>query len=443
MRKRWIFLTIALIALTGCAFALWASSRTTDGLRQVLAARREAGEPLTFAEIQAQRTPITGKGETVADIVSRIAQAVVASPYTDSRGLFGDGDFFDGIERGAVEPSRKYMDAKRPAIQGLDAIADLEPGRFRISYRDEPLTAYNMQSPNFGRILQLLSLDAKLRLVDREIEAAASYIPLFFRVVSPLSDEPNMVAQMKRETTARRAATMLESILRAGKLSNETLELLDEEFRSFLASYTMKWSLWGERACLLALHDDKFGMRGLQRAVLSVSLTGDKRKSLEFIHSLIDAQDNPARLLSAAKTIESELAKLPKRYLFASFMATSIPRRVRSHVECLAEIRAVRVLNALERFRLRTGTLPTALDELVPTYVAAIPTDPFDQAPLKFTTRDRMLIVYSVGSDGVDDGGQVAPVGGEKRARDRGFRLLPVADRGVVFSDETKASNEQ
>jgi len=50
--------------------------------------------------------------------------------------------------------------------------------------------------------------------------------------------------------------------------------------------------------------------------------------------------------------------------------------------------------------------LPNSLDDLVPAYLAQIPADPFGDGPLKAVRTDRALAIYSVGPDGVDDGGK-------------------------------------
>lgn len=50
--------------------------------------------------------------------------------------------------------------------------------------------------------------------------------------------------------------------------------------------------------------------------------------------------------------------------------------------------------------------LPESLQALVPEYLPAVPDDPFGAAPLRSILKDAALIIYSVGPDGVDDGGQ-------------------------------------
>ena len=60
---------------------------------------------------------------------------------------------------------------------------------------------------------------------------------------------------------------------------------------------------------------------------------------------------------------------------------------------------------AATRYRLDHGKLPDNLNALVPKYLPAIPTDPFDGHPLRLAIKENKWIVYSVGPDEVDDGG--------------------------------------
>jgi hypothetical protein len=68
-----------------------------------------------------------------------------------------------------------------------------------------------------------------------------------------------------------------------------------------------------------------------------------------------------------------------------------------------ARVRGVQVLIALRSFQIETGRLPRLLDELVPRHLTAVPLDPFDGKPLRYSAEKR--IVYSVGRDLTDDGG--------------------------------------
>jgi hypothetical protein len=61
---------------------------------------------------------------------------------------------------------------------------------------------------------------------------------------------------------------------------------------------------------------------------------------------------------------------------------------------------------AVERFRRAHGRLPEKLDELVPKYLPQVLTDPFDGQPLRYVLRNKAYVIYSVGEDAVDNGGQ-------------------------------------
>ncbi len=67
---------------------------------------------------------------------------------------------------------------------------------------------------------------------------------------------------------------------------------------------------------------------------------------------------------------------------------------------------ATLVVIALELFHRRHGRYPATLDELVPSFLPAVPPDRFDGRPIRYRLRDGRPVIYSVGSDLKDDGGR-------------------------------------
>lgn len=66
-----------------------------------------------------------------------------------------------------------------------------------------------------------------------------------------------------------------------------------------------------------------------------------------------------------------------------------------------------RVACALERHRLAKGRYPETLAELAPNFISRLPVDPVNGGPLKYRLLDPdRYLLYSVGPDGVDDGGK-------------------------------------
>jgi hypothetical protein len=71
---------------------------------------------------------------------------------------------------------------------------------------------------------------------------------------------------------------------------------------------------------------------------------------------------------------------------------------------------------ALRAYRLEHGRYPETLSELVPDYLSKVPADPLaPQGPLKYRRKGSSYVLYSVGPDGVDDGGRAAAGSGSSR----------------------------
>ena len=85
---------------------------------------------------------------------------------------------------------------------------------------------------------------------------------------------------------------------------------------------------------------------------------------------------------------------------------------------------------ALKRYHLKHGVYPATLNELVPAFLPAVPTDFMDGKPLRYELRpDGDFLLYSVGEDGKDDGGDPTPV--SQPASSTSFNWL--AGRDIVW----------
>jgi hypothetical protein len=106
----------------------------------------------------------------------------------------------------------------------------------------------------------------------------------------------------------------------------------------------------------------------------------------------------------------------------------------RNHLNWEAQLALLEVALSLQALRLERGALPTSLDQLVPRWLDQAPLDPF--APkqfLRYRLVDGHALLYSVGPDGKDDGGQ-SEASGLKNGRGDlllgGFDLRALSGRG-------------
>jgi hypothetical protein len=91
--------------------------------------------------------------------------------------------------------------------------------------------------------------------------------------------------------------------------------------------------------------------------------------------------------------------------LFTSIIFPAISRIFETCARVQAGDGCAQAAVAMTRFRLDHGTLPSRLADLVPAYLEAVPTDPFDGKPLRLSIKGDTWIIYSIGPDCIDDGG--------------------------------------
>ena len=107
---------------------------------------------------------------------------------------------------------------------------------------------------------------------------------------------------------------------------------------------------------------------------------------------------------------------------FLQILFPPLSRIPEIHTKLKANAMQAQIALALTRHRLKTGAYPVTLDALMPLWLPAIPTDPFDGQPMRYRLDGRDAIIYSVGPDKQDDGGAIESTDPRRRA-DVGFRL--------------------
>jgi hypothetical protein len=114
-------------------------------------------------------------------------------------------------------------------------------------------------------------------------------------------------------------------------------------------------------------------------------------------------------------------------------MALAVGNLTTAFHEDAARLRCAIVMLAAERYRLEHGKWPETIAELVPQFLDSVPLDPFDGQPLRWRRREGGMVVYSIGNDLADDGGQVHPRATNLQSPgDTGYRLWDVAERRLA-----------
>jgi type II secretory pathway pseudopilin PulG len=135
----------------------------------------------------------------------------------------------------------------------------------------------------------------------------------------------------------------------------------------------------------------------LQVMATNISLALMSPKSIPKINAL-------------AEITSQKLENSRFRFTLSKLLLPPFQSAVIKEANSLAQVRLAQTALAIERFRLAHGQLPDKLDELVPQFLAAVPDDPFDGQPLRYHHLVKGYVIYSVGSDGEDNGGRERPV---------------------------------
>lgn len=153
-------------------------------------------------------------------------------------------------------------------------------------------------------------------------------------------------------------------------------------------------------------NDELFHLRAMQDSLSALRLIRRHRPWAETRQGL-----------DAVFARVNQIGSSPQRYRYWLSMM-SIPnfsRAAQNAVHGETERQLTVAAIAVTRFHMRHGTFPASLTDLVPEFLAAEPYDPMSGKPLRYRLQpDGTFLLYSVGDDGVDDGGDATPTAGKR-----------------------------
>lgn len=244
-----------------------------------------------------------------------------------------------------------------------------------------------------------------------------------------------MAAAYHRQWQLRGAGRILERLLNQQALDQPTLDRLLVKFAQAEQSTasTLANGLIGERCLVIHDHGSPtvtstwFGvptMTAAQKAWADAvaycsTITGLKDRQLL---QLLQGYDDVIRRAEALGTAEALAGfpaaaegRVPPAYAAGGFYASTLIEQQ----ELIAWLRGVQLALTIESFRSTHQHLPQSLFDLTPSLMPQLLHDPFTNAPFHYrvnekkaapelktvTSGEQGYIVYSVGKDGVDDGG--------------------------------------
>ena len=335
------------------------------------------------------------------------------------------------------------LGAFQPSLDEAKKVAKLPEGRFEITYA--PNIANTILSPldATGAITDLLTIDAFIQAQDGKSQQAMESTRAIFNIARSVGEIPFPISYQVRGRICAQSIRMLELTNALGEPSKDSLSqfqsLLENEASFPMFLHIAKANRASNYAVLSSLKKDKDMIKNLKGIfdlkddeAIATKLVLEEPTILSWLlkysNSLVAIANLPQQDQQKAVT---ELAlKLNEKNMLFVKLFTSPPKKIweTSHSN-LAILNCAITSLAMERYRITNGKWPRKLDELVPEYLAKLPTDPFNGEPLLVGTIPGGLVIYSVGPDLQDNNGLIDDSKPTKEGTDIGFRLWEVPMR--------------
>ncbi len=434
--KAWHVLLVALLILLA-AFATLRFILRAD-VSAAVQEVRDAGYPTTPAELDTwyaePNGPNLAKIYLEASDLNRDVDSVFApnAPAAAEQVWYvsaaaDDPNLGQPLDPRIVALAEQFLKANAPALAKLHEASRLwdEPSA-GARYPADFEGGLDMDLPHVMRVrslARLLCLEALIAAERGDGDRATAALVAAIGVGRSVQLEPTLVSQLVRvRSHALVTAALEETInrieLHATQVQRLTAALPDPDQHDHFAR-----GLVGELAVFRLAFDDP----GVLGADLELGLiyrlyrfSGladvDHAQYVRTMLELIDAAKTPPpRSLSQTHRITRRFDYLPEYRMLLRLIMPALDRALVLDFGMMAQRRCALLGLHVERYRLDRGMLPADPNDLVPDYVRALPTDPGDGKPLRYIADPNgSFIVYSVGKDGVDNGGRRVNASGDE-----------------------------
>lgn len=324
----------------------------------------------------------------------------------------------------------KY-DSKIGALRQAIRLPDARiPLNYEEGFNAIPLQYYS----TLKRCYQVLYLRAIAELADGRKAQALDDVNLLLRLDESIRNSPFLIAHLVRLALANLMLQPIWEGLAAHQWSDEQLATLDAGLvkLDYLADYQL--AMRGERAFAIQafenqrltrqtieFHEDlgsgKSGyvtnsLYWLPAAFFYQNELSRARLVQQWILPLTDTNTHMVspKLFRDTDAAVHAMAKYYSPYSIMSLMVLpALDKSVVKFAYAQASMDLARVGCALERYRLAHGDYPPSLAALTPQFLKTVPPDVINGQPLHYhRTADGLFILYSVGWNERDDGGQIS-----------------------------------
>jgi hypothetical protein len=324
----------------------------------------------------------------------------------------------------------EFLEARRRYLSDVRLALDHPACLFPVKYSD----GYKALMPHIAEMkadMQDFRLLVSVSTESGDVKDAIAGLNTIARISAALHQDPTLIGQVVSLSSAGAVLVETEALLTRHKLPPAKLDELAVLLAGLQRTNGFRRGITSERVNGLAAFDmttvpidepsgdgdpesgeqAEESLRTVMQVLRVIGLEQiDRRLMLETYEQAeaLAERFSPASLRQMnelAEVSKQKASEFPPKLISSLLLQSALLAHVRFY-SLEARRRAAVTALAVERFRQANRRLPNSLAELVPTFLPAIPQDPFNGQPLRFRTNAPGYVVYSVGSDFTDDQGR-------------------------------------
>ncbi|MHB1421598.1 MAG: hypothetical protein ACYC3I_00095 [Gemmataceae bacterium] len=423
----------------------WFHHEVTKNLEETLAEMDRVEPGWRLEEIEAAREKIPEEENSARVVVAAARLLPKDWPPKEFSDLFVHLDPEHQLTPEEFAKLKHELESVRPALEEARKLNEMPRGRHRIIYERNVLDTRLNDQGETRRIAILLGYDALRYDQIGDGARALTSCRSILNAARALGDEPITISQLIRCACVVISCQAIERVLAQTETPMDELTSLQRALAKEDDHPDLLIIMRGERAMSHALFTaiekgdvPVIGLAGVQwdwpdSALVSIwrmDTHGDHALMLSLLtHRIAEIRLPMHEQIGLERHFEHEVHNLPNNALLTRLLMPAMSKRGESSRRTHTYIRCTIVALAAERYRQKHKKWPDSLDKLCPQFLSAVPLDPFDGKPLLSRCVENGIVIYSVGSDGVDNNGKLDREHPNQSGADLGIRLWDVSKR--------------
>jgi hypothetical protein len=412
VRRSVVVLFVLLAGLTVLVLVAWMTGGGRD-LEILFEQIHAKGEPVTREELRAWRPNVSDDRNAALKLLEWAKQC--PTPTTNSERLLDYRSLpvrtgaLNEIQRTAID---EFVTANAECIQQLHEILQLDDAVYPGESLGASIDGHMPEEALLERADSMFYRDAFDAIDRHDADRALTRAADLLRLAHTLRNEPDLGYARERRAIQRGAVHMLVRTLNYCHSSDDALAAVDRALAMERDPNAYYRTLIGERVALFEhFNDVEHGPSILTTAITCKPL-------LQTWTKMVDASRLPVpERQTTMSQIEREFVQFYNSdFLFNGLldgntfrMAIARSRDYKAFDSDTVRLDLARATIAVARFRIKYGSLPQTLHELVPEFIEAVPVDPFSaQQEIVYKPSENSFLVYSFGNNWKDDGGNLS-----------------------------------